>query len=50
LDVDKKYESPKVTDHGTLVELTKAQAFTGPEDGGSKLLIHHEAPSAPAAP
>ncbi|MGH2951270.1 MAG: lasso RiPP family leader peptide-containing protein [Solirubrobacterales bacterium] len=40
-----QYEAPTVRDYGDLVELTAATGFTGPEDGGSKLLIHHSAPS-----
>jgi hypothetical protein len=39
------YEAPEVRDYGDLVELTAATAFTGPEDGGSKLLIHHTVPT-----
>ena len=42
-----EYEEPTVSDLGDLESLTEAVAFTGPEDGGSKLLIHHSAPAAP---
>jgi len=38
------YEPPVVRDFGDLVELTQASGFTGAEDGGSKQLIHHDAP------
>jgi hypothetical protein len=41
------YEAPTVMDYGDLVELTAASGFTANEDGGSKLLIHHTAPSSP---
>lgn len=41
------YEPPAITDLGDLMELTAASAFTGPEDGGSKLAIHHTAPASP---
>jgi hypothetical protein len=41
------YEAPTVEDYGDLLELTAAQGFTGVEDGGSKLLIHHSPPTAP---
>lgn len=41
------YESPIVRDYGDLVELTAASGFAGPEDGGSKLSIHHTAPASP---
>ena len=44
------FEAPQVMDYGTLVELTEASGFTGAEDGGSKLLIHHDVPSLPAGP
>ena len=40
-----EYEAPIVRDYGSLVELTEATGFTGAEDGGSKLLIHHTTPS-----
>lgn len=43
-----RYEAPRLRDYGTIVELTQAQGFTNEEDGGSKLLIHHVGPSAPA--
>ncbi len=39
------YRKPEIVDYGTLVALTEATGFTGPEDGGSKALIHHSAPS-----
>ena len=42
-----EYEKPEITDLGSLASLTEAVAFTGVEDGGSKLLIHHSAPAAP---
>jgi hypothetical protein len=41
------YELPVVEDYGDLLELTAASGFTGPEDGGNKLSIHHTAPSSP---
>ena len=44
------FEAPEVKDYGTLVELTEATGFTGAEDGGSKLLVHHVTPSVPAGP
>ncbi len=37
------YEVPTVRDYGDLVELTAASGFSGPEDGGHKLSIHHTA-------
>ena len=37
-----RYEAPTVQDYGDFRALTGAVAFTGPEDGGSKLLIHNE--------
>jgi hypothetical protein len=42
-----EYNAPEVEDLGTLEDLTQAVAFTGAEDGGSKLLIHHSAPMFP---
>jgi hypothetical protein len=36
------YENPTVRDFGTVGELTKATGFVNAEDGGSKLLIHHQ--------
>lgn len=42
-----RYERPEVTDHGTLAEITMATGFTGAEDGGNKLLIHHSGPIGP---
>lgn len=50
MDEQHEYAAPQVEDLGTLAELTQAQAFTGPEDGGSKMLLHHETPSPPAGP
>jgi hypothetical protein len=41
------YERPEVLDYGTVVEITEATGFTGAEDGGSKLLIHHSGPALP---
>lgn len=41
------YELPIVRDYGDLVELTAASGFSGPEDGGNKLSIHHTAPASP---
>ncbi len=38
------YEKPQVSDFGTILELTSATGFIGPEDGGSKALIHHSSP------
>ena len=35
------YSRPVIQDYGTLADLTAAVSFTGPEDGASKLLIHH---------
>lgn len=46
----KMFEVPVVKDYGTLLELTQASGFINEEDGGSKLLIHHVGPSAPASP
>lgn len=45
-----KFETPRVKDYGTLVELTEAAGFVNQEDGGSKLLIHHVPPSVPVGP
>ena len=39
-----EYTAPELRDYGSLQELTEATTFTGPEDGGSKLLIAHEFP------
>jgi hypothetical protein len=47
MEQNNEYVAPAVEDYGDLVEITQATGFTGQEDGGSKLLIHHEAPSAP---
>lgn len=44
---ERNYERPEIVDFGTLTDLTDAQGLTGPEDGGSKALIHHSAPSTP---
>ena len=41
------YERPEVADYGSVVEMTEATGFTGPEDGGNKLLIHHSGPMVP---
>ena len=38
------YEKPEISDYGTIEELTNATGFVGPEDGGSKLLVHHSGP------
>ena len=46
-DSRETYELPVIEDYGDLVELTAASGLTGTEDGGSKLLIHHTAPSGP---
>jgi hypothetical protein len=35
------YETPEVSDFGTIKELTEATGFVNAEDGGNKLLIHH---------
>lgn len=43
----KEFTSPVVVDYGDLLELTAASGFTGPEDGGNKLIIHHTAATAP---
>jgi hypothetical protein len=45
-----RYQKPVLVDYGTLQQVTAATGFTGAEDGGSKLLIHHVQPSAPAGP
>ena len=45
-----EYEEPTVVDYGSLTDMTEAQGFINEEDGGSKLLIHHIGPSAPAQP
>jgi hypothetical protein len=45
-----RYEKPVLVDYGTLQDLTAASGFVAQEDGGSKLLIHHVTPSAPAGP
>jgi hypothetical protein len=47
--VSRQYQKPVVQDLGDLEAITQASGFTNLEDGGSKLLIHHE-PSAPAGP
>ena len=47
MDEKNEYVAPTVEDFGDLAELTQATGFVGTEDGGSKLLIHHVAPSAP---
>ena len=44
------YETPVVEDYGDLLELTASTGFTGPEDGGSKLAVHHVTPSTPPGP
>lgn len=45
------YDVPTVEDLGTLADLTQATGFSGAEDGGAKLAIHHEAtPSGPVGP
>jgi hypothetical protein len=41
------YEHPQVVDYGSVVDITEATGFTGPEDGGNKLLIHHSGPMLP---
>ncbi len=46
-DTRETYELPVIEDYGDLVELTAASGFSGPEDGGSKLAIHHTAPASP---
>ncbi|MEX2196016.1 MAG: hypothetical protein WD844_12085 [Thermoleophilaceae bacterium] len=46
-DPRETYELPVVKDYGDIVELTAASGFSGPEDGGNKLAIHHSAPAAP---
>ena len=46
----KRYEIPTVHDYGSLIELTAATAFRGPEDGGIKLELvipHHSLPTVP---
>ena len=36
------YSPPTVTDYGSLTDLTTAIDFSGPEDGGNKLVgFHH---------
>jgi hypothetical protein len=44
---ERTYERPVIEDLGDIVEITAATAFTGSEDGGSKLLIHHSLPTVP---
>lgn len=41
------YEKPVVRDYGNLADITEATGFTGTEDGGSKLAIHHSSPQQP---
>lgn len=36
-----RYDAPKVTDLGTLQDLTLAIGLTGPEDGASKMVAMH---------
>jgi hypothetical protein len=36
-----RYDAPKVTDLGTLTDLTLAIGLTGPEDGASKMVAMH---------
>jgi hypothetical protein len=43
----KDYEAPTVNDYGSLLEITAASGFSGPEDGGNKLSIHHTQPASP---
>lgn len=42
-----EYRSPEIRDYGSLADLTEASGFFGPEDGGSKLTIHHTGPTVP---
>lgn len=46
-DSRETYEAPMVTDYGDILDLTAASGFSGPEDGGNKLAIHHTAPASP---
>ena len=39
-----EYTAPELRELGSLQELTEATSLSGPEDGGSKLLIHQEFP------
>ena len=46
----KHYEAGTIRDYGSLVELTAASTFQGPEDGAVKLELvipHHSAPVIP---
>jgi hypothetical protein len=46
----KHYEAGMIRDYGSLIELTAAQVFMGPEDGAMKVELvipHHSAPVAP---
>lgn len=46
----KHYEAATIRDYGSLIELTRAQFFQGPEDGAMKLELvipHHSAPATP---
>jgi hypothetical protein len=36
------YSAPQVREYGGMGDITAAVGFTGPEDGASKLVIHHE--------
>jgi hypothetical protein len=44
---DTGYERPSVADYGDLAEMTRAQWLDGPEDGASKLQLHHSLPLLP---
>ncbi len=37
-----QYTAPVIEDYGDLVAVTAAIDFAGPEDGGNKMLAHHD--------
>jgi hypothetical protein len=46
----REYEKPEMDDFGSLTDVTEAQNFTGPEDGGTKIELvipHHSGPIVP---
>lgn len=42
MDTSGQYTAPVIEDYGNLVAVTAAIDFAGPEDGGSKMLAHHD--------
>ena len=44
---DKRYDRPKVSDYGSLAQVTAATGFSGNEDGGAKQAVHHTGPFRP---